>query len=291
MTVAGFDAVKLGVPSNFADLYYSLMEIGWPSFIGLVAAAFVLINLVFGLIYAAMPGAILNAAPGSIADGFFFSVETLGTVGYGNMAPATRLAHSLAATEILVGLFFSATMTGLIFARFSRPRDSLMFSRVAVIGRYEGQRALMVRMATPRRLPLVEATGQISWLESIRLPNGRMMRRVVELPLVRTRNPMLGLAWTLTHIIEDDSPMYAALCGSDRFQLFVTVSGLDALLASQEVSGYVYKREDVLVDHDFEDIIIDHDGLIHLDLTKLHGAFPLPAELLVAPAALDICEE
>ncbi|MFX8110591.1 ion channel, partial [Acinetobacter baumannii] len=83
----------------------------------LSAALFVVINLAFGLLYAALPGAIANATPGSIADGFFFSVDTLGTVGYGAMYPASRIGHLIAATEILTGMFVSATMTGLIFAR------------------------------------------------------------------------------------------------------------------------------------------------------------------------------
>ncbi|HEY0271407.1 MAG TPA: ion channel [Sphingomonas sp.] len=275
MTIGGFDAVKLGVPSSFADLYYSLMEIGWPSFVAVVAAAFLLINLAFGLVYAALPGAIINATPGSIADGFFFSVETLGTVGYGNMAPATRLCHAIAAAEILAGLFFSATMTGLIFARFARPRDSLLFSKVAVIGRYEGRRALMVRLATARARPLAEATGQISWLENLDTPDGRTMRRLVDLPLVRARNPMLGLAWTLTHVIDEDSPMFRALCAGEGFQLFVTVSGLDTLLASQTVSGHAYRHGTILIDHEFDDIIVDRDGLVHLDLTRLHSVSPI----------------
>jgi inward rectifier potassium channel len=275
MKVGGFDAVKLGVPSSFTDLYYSLMEIGWPSFVAVVSAAFLLINLVFGLVYVALPGQIANATPGSLADGFFFSVETLGTVGYGNMAPATRLAHSIAATEILAGLFFSATMTGLIFARFARPRDSLLFSRVAVIGRYEGRRALMVRLATARMRPLAGATAQISWLENLDTPEGRTMRRFVDLPLLRSTNPMLGLAWTLTHVIEDDSPFFAALRGTKRFQIIVSVSGLDTLLASQTVSGHAYNRDAIMIDHDFEDIIVDRDGIVHLDLTKLHGVAPI----------------
>src|SRR5581483_975763 len=153
VTAAGFRAVKLGTPPAFSDLYYRTMEMRWPSFIAAVTMVFVLLNVAFALIYAALPGSLLNAAPGSIVDGFFFSVETLGTVGYGNMAPATHLGHSIAAAEILVGLFFSATITGLIFARFARPRDSLIFSRVAVVGRYDGKPALMVRLTSTRARP------------------------------------------------------------------------------------------------------------------------------------------
>ena len=276
VVIGGTRAEKLGAPSAISDLYYATMEMNWPSFIGLTALVFLLLNLLFGLIYAALPGTIANMAPGSIADGFFFSVETLGTVGYGNMAPVTRLGHSIAALEILVGLFFSATMTGLIFARFSRPRASLMFSKVAVIGRFEGQRALMVRLASLRTRPLAGATAQMSWLERSRSPEGRIMRRLVNLPLVRATNPTMGLSWTIAHVIEEDSVMLAALLGNDPFTLTVTVSGLDTLLASQSIGGHAYQRGDILIDHDYVDVISEIDGIIQLDLSRFHDAVPLP---------------
>jgi len=277
VVIGGTRAVKLGAPSAISDLYYATMEMNWPSFIGLTALVFLLLNLLFGLIYAALPGTIANMAPGSIADGFFFSVETLGTVGYGNMAPVTRLGHSIAALEILVGLFFSATMTGLIFARFSRPRASLMFSKVAVIGRFEGQRALMVRVASLRTRPLAGATAQMSWLERSRSPEGRIMRRLVNLPLVRATNPTMGLSWTIAHVIEEDSVMLAALLGNDSFTLTVTVSGLDTLLASQSIGGHAYQRGDILIDHDYVDVISDVEGIIQLDLSRFHDAVPVTA--------------
>lgn len=272
--LGSFQAIKIGGPGAFSDLYYTLMEIRWPAFIALVSAAFLIVNLLFGLLYAALPGAIGNMAHGSIADGFFFSVETLGTVGYGNMAPATRLGHSIAAVEILLGLFFSATMTGLIFARFARPRDSVVFSRVAVISRVGDQHMLMVRLASIRARPIADVNAQMSWLERIELADGRVFRRLVDLPLVRAYNPSLALAWTLVHVLDPDSPMIAALDGTDRFQLTVTVGGTDTLLASQTLGGHSYTRENIRKGHDFEDVIVDTDGMIHLDLSKLHAIRP-----------------
>ena len=273
--IGGSRAVKLGAPSAIGDLYYATMEMNWPSFIGVTSVIFILLNLGFGLLYAALPGAIGNMTPGSISDGFFFSVETLGTVGYGNMYPATPVGHSVAGLEILVGLFFSATMTGLIFARFARPRTSLMFSKVAVLGRYEGQRALMVRVASVRARPLAGASAQMSWLERRQSPEGRIMRRLITLPLLRSYNPALGLSWTLVHLIEEDSDVLAALHGSDPFTLTVTVTGLDTLLASQSIGGHSYRREHILIDHDYVDVISEVDGIIHLDLGKFHDATPL----------------
>ncbi|WP_353203671.1 ion channel [Sphingomonas sp.] len=290
--MGGFPAVKTGAPSPYADLYYWVMEMSWPWFVALVSASFVAINLVFGSIYALLPGAIGTMEPGSVIDGFFFSVDTLGTVGYGVMAPVTRLGHAIAAVEILIGLFFSATITGLIFARFARPRESLIFSDVAVIGRYLGRRALMVRVASKRSRPLAEVTAQLSWLETIHQSDGRTFRRLTELPLVRSQNPMLGLAWTLVHLLDDDSPVLAALdTPADRFMLTLSVGGIDTLLASQSLGGKRYGREDVRIDHEFVDVISDENGVTHLDLRRLHdtvASVPAGAALLEVDEALIV---
>ena len=275
--MGGFPAVKIGAPARLADPYYWVMEMGWPAFVGLVSLAFAGINLLFGCIYAALPGAIANAQPHALSDGVFFSVDTLATVGYGSMFPQTHLGHAVASFEILVGLFFTATVTGLIFARFARPRESLLFSEVAVIGRYEGRRALMVRLASVRSRPLADAVAQMSWLQTVPQPDGRSFRRLSPLPLVSNTNPLLGLAWTLIHLLEDDSPVLAALAGTERFVLSATVSGIDTLLASTSQGGRRYAREEVRVDHEFADAMKEIDGTMHLDLALLHDTVPATA--------------
>lgn len=272
--MAGFQAVKVGMPPAFSDLYYQTMEMSWPAFIGLVSVVFVLLNLAFGIVYALLPGAIANMTPGSVLEGFFFSVETLGTVGYGNLAPASWIGHSIDAMETLVGLFFSATMTGLIFARFARPRNSLLFSKVAVLGTLDGKPALMVRLASTRVRPLANATAQMAWLERTPLDDGRVMRRLVDLPLVRSHNAMLGLSWTLIHVPEDGDPFLELLRSDRPFNLMVSVSGTDTLLASQSIGGINYSRDDVLLDHEYVDVISEVDGIIHLDLGNFHRAIP-----------------
>ena len=275
--LGGFPAIKLNAPLPFADLYYAVMEMGWGRFIGIICLIFVALNLLFGAIYAALPGSVSNAQPGSLVDGFFFSVDTLATVGYGVMAPQSRTGHAVAALEILIGLFFTATITGLIFARFARPRQSLAFSRVAVIGRYLGEPALIIRAVSLRSRPLASASAQIAWLQRIEHPDGRSSRQLADLPLVRAQNPMLTLAWTLVHMIEPDSAMLAALRGTDRFMLSVTIGGTDMLLANQTQDSASYSREQVLIDHEFVDMISDGNGVLHIDLGRLHDAVPLAA--------------
>ncbi|HTI30704.1 MAG TPA: ion channel [Sphingomonas sp.] len=271
--IGGLPTIRIGGPSRLSDLYYAVMELSWPQFVAITALLFVAINLGFGVIYALLPGAIANMAAGSLIDGFFFSVDTLGTVGYGAMYPDGRLGHAVASVEILAGLFFSATITGLIFARFARPRESLEFSNVAVIGKFDGQRALMVRVAVKRAHPLADAQGQMNWLETITQPDGRTLRRMMPLPLVRNFNPMLGLAWTLVHILDEDSPMLAVLRSNERFLLSASVAGTDTLLATQAQGGRRYQREEILMDREFVDVMHEQDGVLHFNWNQLHATY------------------
>lgn len=267
-------AVKLGTPSALEDVYYVAMDMRWPTFIGAVSAVFLAINIVFALVYLALPGAIDNARPDVPTDAFFFSVETLATVGYGNMAPATTAAHTVATLEILTGLFFTATVTGLIFARFSRPRDALVFSNVAVIGTFETGRALMIRMASVRTRAIADVSAQLGMLQRVTLPDGRSFGRMIDLPLVRPRNSMLSLSWTIAHPLDDNSPVLAALAGDEPILLSVMVSGIDTLLASQTFGRRSYRRDDIVADHDFVDMLVDRDGVLHLDLAQLSTTRP-----------------
>lgn len=269
--MGGMPAVRIGGPPAINDLYYWIMEMSWPAFVGLATAVFLLLNTIFGLLYAAIPGSIANAAPGSLIDGFFFSVDTLATVGYGQMYPASTLGHGLAVVEILVGLFFSATITGLIFARFARPRVAVMFSKVAVLGRFGDRRALMVRVAALRSHPLADATAQLSWLRIEHPDGGKPFRSLIELPLLKSRNPLLALAWTLIHIVEsDEDEILKALHGNDRFMLTVTVSATDTLLDNPTQASARYDRHQIRIGHQFVDMISDEDGAMQVDVGLLH---------------------
>lgn len=263
------------VKLEFFDPYYWLMQVRWPVFFGAVVLSFIAINLLFAVIYAALPDSIANAAPGSLPDAFFFSVDTLATVGYGNMYPASKLGHAVASVEILLGLFWMATVTGLIFSRFSRPRRGLLFSRIAVIGQYEGQRALMVRAAWTRPFPLLDASAQLSWLEQVELADGKRLRRLRELELVRSHNPMVGLGWLLIHILPEDSDMLQSLERDGYILLTANVSGTDMLLASASQALQRYRRADIRVNHEFVEMISEDEKGLCLDLRRLHETVPM----------------
>ena len=270
-------AYKIGTPGVFTDLYYYLMEISWRTFFGLFTAVVLGINLLFGLVYAALPGAIANARPGSLVDGFFFSVDTFGTVGYGVMAPHTSLGHAVASVEILVGLFLTATLTGIIFARFARPRETILFSNVVVVARHFGQRSLMVRVASARSRPLVEVRAEMVFLQKTVTTEGRPFRRYIDLPLVRRSNPLMALAWTVIHNVEEGGPLCNAIDNGDEIMIVMTVNGLDTLLGVPAFGGKTYREGDLRQGERFSDIVSDASGQVEIDIARIHATEPDPA--------------
>ena len=147
----GVELVKRGASRyDFSDPYHIAIELSWKEFALAFAGLELGINVVFALLYLASPGCIANARPGSFSDAFFFSIETLATVGYGTMAPATLYGHVVSAIEIICGMVFTAIMTGLLFVRFSKPRPRILFADQAVVTSHNCSPTLMVCIANGR---------------------------------------------------------------------------------------------------------------------------------------------
>lgn len=273
----GVQIVKIGGTSNFLDFYYRMMEISWPYFVSIVTVAFFAINLVFGFVYAWI-GGINNAAPNSIIDGFYFSVETLATVGYGNMAPISAAAHAIATLEILLGLFFTATVTGLIFARFARPRSSIIFSQKAVVDIYDGKRSFVTRLASTRMHPIADMNAQMSWIERVKMHDGREFGKVTQLPLVRATFSRMDLSWTLVHVIDEESEFAKVLAGDREYRVGASVNGLDTLLGNQTHATQGYSPEDVLFNHKFVDMISFTRQVRTIDISKLSDVEPFESD-------------
>lgn len=278
----GLSAVKLGA-SRFAldDPYYLVLSMSWQAFLASVLALYLAANLIFATLYWAAPGSVAHARPHSFSDAFFFSIETLATVGYGEMSPDTTYGHSVATAEIFVGMFLTALVTGGFFARFARPRPRLIFSDVAVIGPYDGGRALMVRVASRRLHAISEVHGRISYLRTFHLPDGGTFRRFFDLRLVRSENPVLSLSWTLIHPIEQDSPLFEmtdARLLAEAPRLLVSINGFDEAISSPINDRHSYAPEDVRIGHAFVHILEDMaDGAISVDLTRIHDTRPVGA--------------
>src|SRR6201996_6552141 len=182
MKIGPLDVTKVGVSRfDWGDPYHMALTASWPSFALAVLALYAAINVLFATLYAAVPGSIGNAMPGSIVDGFFFSMETLATVGYGQMYPATTYGHIVSVAEIVSGMAFTAIVTGLIFVRFSRPRAKILFADHAVITPYNGMPTLMLRIGNGRMSMLTDLKVKVSALIRESSAEGFTIRRVNDL--------------------------------------------------------------------------------------------------------------
>jgi inward rectifier potassium channel len=275
-----------GLPRNFwTDLHHYAMTAGWPLFFASLALAFAAVNLVFAGFYmlAADFGddPIANAPRGSFVDYFFFSVETVATVGYGDMHPQSLIGHAIATMATFVGLSSVAITAGLTFARFAQPRARLLFADHPVIGVYDGARTLMLRFANERHNAITAASARMWLIRNERTMEGAIFRKFHALKLTRDENPIFAFTWTLMHLISEDSPLHgwaAADFADPSVSLIVIFDGHDETSAQSVRGRRIYSGQDVLIDHDYVDIVeIDEAGSATFDYTKFHDTRPAAA--------------
>ena len=256
------------------DLYHTLLTIPWSGFFAVLAVSYVVFNLAFGACYLLVPGGIANARPASFADAFFFSVQTMATIGYGQMYPQSLAANLLVSVEVLLGMSGLALATGLIFARFSRPTARVMFSEVAVVTVHDGVPTLMFRAANQRRNQILEAQVSVSLLRDEQTAEGTPMRRFHDLALVRSRTPMFLLTWTVMHRIDERSPLFGATpqsLAADGVELVVTMVGLDTSASQTVHARYSYLADEIVWNRRFVDILSFHpDGTRIVDYRRFH---------------------
>jgi inward rectifier potassium channel len=264
------------------DLYHFLISGSWPRLLGVLVVLFVAANALFALGYVAVPGSVANARPGSFGDAFFFSVQTMATIGYGGMLPRTVYANVLVTVEALVGLVGLALVTGLAFAKFSRPTARVLFSRVAVIAPHEGVPSLMFRMANARGNNIAEAHLHAVLARNEVTVEGETMRRFYELELVRRQSVLFQLSWTAIHPITERSPLHgarAADLAAIEAELVVSVSGFDETFAQTIHARHRYPAGEIVWGARFADILRRRsDGSRYIDYTAFHEIVRVPSE-------------
>src|SRR6202048_3643918 len=207
--LGGREVIAEGLHLNFwADISHRCMTASWPAFIGGAAMVFVAFNAVFAFFYWIGNQPISNVPAGTYIDYLYFSIETLSTAGYGDMHPQTHYGHFIATVELFTGIFSMSLMTGLIFARFSRPDARLLFADHPVVSNHEGKLTLMVRFVNERHNIIANAAAKLWLLRNEVSLEDRAYRRFYELPLGRSEHPALALSWTLYHVIDEQSPLY-----------------------------------------------------------------------------------
>ncbi len=265
----------IGLPRDaWRDGYHVLLTMPTVAFVGVMAAAFLTINGVFALLYMIDEGGITNARPGSFEDAFFFSVQTLGTLGYGVLAPKSFVANLIATLETFVGLFNLAIATGLLFARISRPTARIMFSNLAVVTPFDGVPTLMFRAANRRRNLVIEAEVTVTLVHDVTTREGGMLRRFDDLAVLRARSPMFFLTWQVMHPIDENSPLYGETTQSlidKRAEILVVMKGIDETFVSTIHARTSYTPDEIMWRARLADIFtVDEHGMRAIDFRRFH---------------------
>lgn len=277
--LGGRRIIAQGLEGNlWKDIYFNAMTASWPAFIATLAATFVALNFLFALIYDLGDKPIANAREG-LEDLFYFSVETMSTVGYGDMHPQTNYGHIVATTENFFGMLSLAVMTGLVFARISRPRARLIFARYPVVAPHNGVPTLMFRMANARSNFITEATAKTWTIGPSVSQEGRRLVSFQRLRLLRSENPTLALSWVLFHPIEADSPLFGMdeeTLAASEVNFVVSIVGYDETSGQIVHARDVFAAQDVRFGQEYEDIIwTDEDGMRHIDYAKINATRPV----------------
>ena len=264
-------------PHPLRDAYHFVLRIRFGWLLVLIAAFFLLVNVLFATFYMET-GGVQNARPGSFGDAFFFSVQTMGTIGYGAMYPTTPAANAVVTAESIVSMIVAALVTGVVFARFSQSRSQLVFSDRAAISPMNGVPTLTFRVGNDRASTVFEARIRASLIRTEKTDEGMTFYRIVELPLVRDSSQALARSWTVMHQIDDKSPLYKATpasCKAEEVELVVSVFGTDDT-SLQPVHGRTrYEMQDIVWGARLADVLSElPDGRMQLDSGKFDDLVP-----------------
>lgn len=277
-----FNVERKGLPFfRSLSLYHFLLTVSWRSFYALVALSYLLTNLIFAIGYllcgpGALDGAVAQDAAGRFWEAYFFSVQTLATIGYGKVSPNNLASHLLVLVEALVGLLGFALATGLLFARFSRPTADLLFSSRAIIAPYRGGKAFQFRLANSRNNQLTEVDATVV------VTKGRMGskgRQFLELKLERDRVMFLPLHWVVVHAIDESSPLWGldeAGFAAEDLEFLILIKGVDETFSQSVHVRASYKHSEVLWNVRFRDMFLpSEDGVVRIDVRRLDEVDPV----------------
>jgi inward rectifier potassium channel len=263
--------------SRWTDVYHGVLTAPWWAFFAGTAFIFAAVNTVFALLYRADPRGIDHAR--GFWDYFLFSVQTIGSANYTVMLPRSIYANVVVSVEAFFGILNLALVTGVVFARFSRPFARVVFSKVALITPFDGVPTLMFRAANQRANQILDAAVTVSLARQMGTKEGIVMRRFEELSLVRARTPLFALSWTVMHVIDEASPLHGVTSKSlydSQIEIIVLLRGTDDTLADIIYARHSYMPDEILWDRRFVDVLaLTPSGRRIVDLHRFHDTEPL----------------
>lgn len=275
------DINRIGAPTTpLADLYYFLVSSSWKRLTVFFCVIYLVSNAIFAGLYLLSHDSIAGAEAGSFLDAYFFSVQSMSTIGYGNMAPQTVWAHFCVTIEAMFGLILVALTTGIVFAKFARPTANVVFSNVATVTLRNGMPALMFRVANARDGALVAASMQLSVLRTEVTEEGEVMRRLLDLKLIRPSVPFFTLSWSVIHEIDAESPLFGLSTADwedDDVAVIALLTGHDGDYGTTVFAQKLYYGEDLRWGHRFVDVIDVEDRQVTLNYRQFHRTEPVGA--------------
>ncbi len=262
------------------DFYHTMLSVSWPRFLLFYAVTFIVINLVFGFLFAVLgPGGLEGVTSQNLLDRllpcFFFSVQTLATIGYGHVAPQSLAANFITTAEAGLGLLSMAIGTGVVYARFARPQARVLFTKNCLINKQDGKLCLVFRLANERQNTVSEATVGLALVRTDLTKKGETYRRIVDLKPIRSRSPLFALSWTVMHVIDEESPLFPCTVESlekMEAQVVVNMTGVDETLSQHIYARHTYWPEDFIWNKRFKDVIKTNlKGQLHVDTSNFDG--------------------
>lgn len=258
--------------------YHDLLNMSWRKFIAALLGVFIGLNLIFAVAYAlcgqgALSGPNANTFGSLLLECFFLSVQTLATVGYGHIAPASTAANFISVVEMFLGFLMYAIAAGLAFARFARPQARIVFSDHAVVAPYHEGKALMFRFANTRKNQLLELEVKVLFSRIVYV-NENPIRRYFQLDLERSRVAIIPLHLTVVHEINEQSPL-SGLSSRDladsAAELLVLVTAMDETFSATVHARTSYTHEEIEFDARFATVLsLADDGVVEVDLRRFH---------------------
>jgi inward rectifier potassium channel len=271
--------LRLGVRAGRSfDFYHHTLTLPWWAYIVIGVASYLALNFIFAGLYLMDSAGIDRARPGSFADAFFFSIQTMATIGYGVLTPVGTYANLLVTAETMVSLVFITFITGITFARFSRPTARVMFTRFATVSNYNGVPTFSVRLANARRNQILEADVAITLLRNEQTSEGLRMRRFYDLVLARRHTPIFSLSFTAMHTIDQASPLYGCTKASleaEQAEFLVTVTGIDETMSQTIHARISYQADEIVFGRRFADMFgYTPSGRLAIDYAVFHETIP-----------------
>jgi inward rectifier potassium channel len=268
------NVIHLNKKRSLDDLYAYFIEISWIKFFFLIVLVYTLINIIFGFIYTLIGIEEITKSTGDFftdfLNGFFFSAQTLTTVGYGGIAPHGITSNIIAAFEAMIGLLSFSFITGLLYGRFSKPRAAIKFSDKLILREFKDKRAIMFRLMNSRKTVMIEP--KISVTLSINEKETKE-KKFYKLKLERDSIMYLPTVWTIVYQIDEESPLYSLTNNeieSLNAELYLLLQYHEESFAQNVYQIYSYQFSDIETDVKFTTSYrFDEDGYTILDHDKL----------------------